>query len=92
MTEELSPRIVRWETPFTDARWPGALLYTSHAGPIGEFTLTAAVMPSGADKYPKYLVHFGEVIAFSCMEEMHFPERDIAEAACDVEVYQHMSF
>ena len=55
--------------------------------------VTAVVMPFGSDKYPKYLVHFGEVIAFSCMEEMHFPERDFAEAAIDEEglaAYQYL--
>ncbi len=70
-----SAKLVRWETPFTDTAFPSAIILTED-GPTGEFLISALVAPAGIDKYPKFRVHFGEVIAFSCMEEMYFPERD----------------
>lgn len=64
-------------------RWPGSVVIT---GPQGhECKVEVVVAPHGIDQYPKYVVEFGEVIAFSCMEEMHFPERDFAEADCEEE-------
>ncbi|MCA1588891.1 MAG: hypothetical protein LC734_00590 [Acidobacteria bacterium] len=77
------PRFVRWETPFTNSRWPSAIVVTE---PIdSEVSVNAIVAPGGIDQYPKYYVRFGKVVAFTCMEEMHFPERDTAEAACEEE-------
>ncbi len=35
------------------------------------------------DEYPKYLVDFGEVLAFTCMDESCCPERDISSAKVD---------
>ena len=41
------------------------------------------VAPDGIDKYPKYLVDFGEVITFTCMDEGCCPERDFSSATFD---------
>jgi len=72
----MSKKIIRWETPFTDIPFPSAVVMT---GPeVKECLVEVVVAPHGLDRYPKYVVHFGEVVAFSCMEEMHFPERDFA--------------
>ena len=71
--------LVRWETPFTEAQWPSVVAMITR-GPKGEYLLEAVISPAGIDEYPKYLVQFGEVVAFSSMEEMHFPDHDFREA------------
>ena len=74
----MSKKFIRWETPFTDIPFPSAVVMT---GPVGELcSVDVVVAPHGIDSYPKFVIHFGEVVAFSCMEEMHFPERDFADA------------
>jgi len=80
----MTARFVRWETPFTDEQWPSAVILVQPSS-IGSYPVSALVSPYGINKYPKYLVHFGEVVAFTCMEEMHFPARDFAEAECKEE-------
>ena len=79
------PRFVRWETPFTDVQWPSAVILVQPAGLAEPNPVSALVAPDGVNKYPKYFVHFGDVVAFTCMEEMHFPERDFGEAECEAE-------
>jgi hypothetical protein len=68
-------RIVRWDTPFTDARVPSVGLLVSLESDKTDL-LRAVVAPDGLDEYPKYLVTFGRVIAFTCMEDAWSPERD----------------
>lgn len=80
----MAARFIRWETPFTDKRWPSAVILVQPVA-TGPYPVSALVAPFGVDNYPKYLVHFGEAVAFTCMEEMHFPERDTAEAECKEE-------
>lgn len=60
---EKRPRLVRWNTPFGNASFPSILV--NYDGR----TATVVVAPDGIDRYPKYLVEFGEVIALSCMDE-----------------------
>ncbi len=85
-------KLVRWETPFTDTQFPSvALTVTSTVNQWDN--VKAIVMPQGTDKYPKYLVSFGEVIAFTCFEEAHAPERDFASATVEEEnlcAYQYL--
>ena len=70
-------KLIRWDTPFAETRFPSVgLIITTK--PNGEDILKAVVAPKGLDIYPKYLVTFGAVIAFSCFEEAHAPERDFA--------------
>ena len=76
-------KFVRWKTPFTDKRWPSATVMTGPNHP--NYELEVVVAPYGIGTYPKYVVNFGNVVAFSCMEEMHFPERDFSEAECEEE-------
>jgi len=78
-------KIVRWETPFTDSFFPSVVLL---ATPFPLFSNKGAgvkliVAPDGIDKYPKYLVDFGEVLAFTCMDEGCCPERDFGSATFD---------
>lgn len=78
-------RIVRWETPFTDVFYPSVVLL---ATPFSSFSgkdigAKAVVAPDGIDKYPKSLVDFGEVIAFTSMDEGCCPERDFSFATFD---------
>lgn len=56
------------------------------------YELEVVVAPFGIDTYPKYVVNFGNVVAFSCMEEMHFPERDFAELNANKRDRRLMSF
>lgn len=77
-------RIIRWETPFTDTQFPSvALIATSTINQSNNVKMI--VMPQGTDKYPKYLVSFGEVIAFTCFEEAHAPERDFTSTMIEEE-------
>lgn len=76
----MDKKIIRWDTPFTDTRWPSVILITVPTG--DNYPVEVIVSPGGIEEYPKYIINFGDVIAFSCMEEAHFPERDIAEAEC----------
>lgn len=66
-------RVERWETPFTDARDPSVGVIVE-ADEVGADALTLVVAPSGLDKYPKYLVRFASVVAFTCREEAFAPE------------------
>lgn len=66
-------KLIRWETPFTDSEWPSAELFFSSYGD-GRVRISAAVCPSGIDKYPKYVVDFGEALAFTSFEEALAPE------------------
>jgi hypothetical protein len=78
-------RIVRWETPFTDSFYPSVLLLAIPFPLLVKKGISAKliVAPDGIDKYPKYLVDFDEVLAFTCMEESCCPERDISSAIID---------
>lgn len=66
-------RVERWETPFTDARDPSVGVIVE-ADEGGADALTLVVAPGGLDKYPKYLVRFASVVAFTCREEAFAPE------------------
>jgi hypothetical protein len=65
-------KLIRWETPFSDEKFPAVKLLISNDGDF----LSAIVAPEGIDKYPKYLVKFADVIAFTCMEEAYSPQRE----------------
>ena len=84
-TSFVMSRIVRWETQFTDAFYPSVVLL---ATPFPLFSgrgvgAKVVVAPDGIDKYPKYLVDFGEVIVFTSMDEGCCPERDFSSATFD---------
>ena len=84
-TSFVMSRIVRWETQFTDAFYPSVVL---SATPFPLFSgkgvgAKVVVAPDGIDKYPKYLVDFGEVIVFTSMDEGCCPERDFSSATFD---------
>lgn len=55
-----------WDTPFSSAQFPSAILI---ADSDGDRTATIVVAPIGLDAYPKYLVRFRAVLAFSVEEE-----------------------
>ena len=51
------------------------------------------VAPDGLETYPKYLVTFGNVIAFTCMEEAFCPPRDFDSTTFDeknLSAYQYL--
>lgn len=75
-------KLIRWETPFSDAQGPSVGLMITSDG-VETDILKAVVAPKGIDAYPKYVVNFGQVIAFTCFEEAHAPERDFASATVD---------
>ncbi len=88
------PSLVRWNTPFTDVRWPSvSVAVAEKLGTQGQTTLMAIIAPHGIDKYPKYIVNFGEAIAFTCMEEAFCPERDFYTATIEepeLATYQYL--
>jgi hypothetical protein len=65
------PRIIRWETPFTDAFYPSVVLLAIPLPMSSRQSnnLKVIVNPSKGE-YPKYLIDFGDVLAFTCMEEL----------------------
>ena len=74
-------KLVRWETPFTEIKLPSVgLIITIEPD---EADILKAVVADSVDTYPKYLVTFGKVIAFTCFEEAHAPERDFASATVE---------
>lgn len=75
-------KLTRWETPFTDSRFPSVGLFVEIETDKRDI-LKAVVAPHGIDNYPKYLVNFGNPIAFTCFEEADAPERDFS--AADIE-------
>jgi len=75
-------KLVRWETPFTDCEFPSVLVYTSF-GESRKFLLNAVVSPNGLDRYPKYLIDFGEALAFANFEEACAPKRDFSYVESD---------
>lgn len=78
-------KIIRWETPFTDAFYPSVIPIATPY-PLFSKKGTAAkvvVAPDGIDKYPKFLVDFGDVIVFNSMDEGCCPERDFGSALFD---------
>jgi hypothetical protein len=78
-------KIVRWQTLFTDSFYPSVVLLTTPFPLFSKKVIGAKVIvaPDGIDKYPKYLVDFGEVLAFTCMEESCCPARDFSSATFD---------
>ena len=77
-------KLVRWGTPFTETQFPSVGLIIAIEADETDI-LKAIVAPQGIDVYPKYLVNFGRVIAFTCFEEAHAPERDFASATIEEE-------
>lgn len=73
-------KIVRWNTPFTDSPYPAVEFLTTIEKDKYN-VLKVLVAPLGIDEYPKYLLDFGQVIAFTCMEEAHAPERNFDSAS-----------
>ena len=88
-------KLIRWDTPFTNSFYPSIVLLATPFPLMSKkgIGVKAVVAPDGVDKYPKYLVDFGEVIAFTCFEEAHAPERDFASATLEEEnicAYQYL--
>lgn len=67
------PKFIRWDTPFSDSKFPSVGLLSYWESKCDD-QLQAVVAPDGIDRYPKYLVTFTRVIAFTCLEEMLCPE------------------
>lgn len=67
-------KLIRWETPFTETSYPSVGVYIEH-GENEAILLSAIVAPEGIDEYPKYLLHFNEIIEFICYEEAFSPDR-----------------
>jgi len=85
-TSFVMSKIVRWETPFTDSFYPSVVLMAIPFPLMSRESnnLKVIVMPGSIElPYPKYLVDFGEVLAFTCMEEGCCPERDFSSATFD---------
>ena len=81
-------RIIRWETPFTDAFYPSVVLLAIPFPLLSKKGVGAKVMvaPDGIDKYPKYLVDFGDVLVLTSMDEGCCPERDFGFAIFDEKI------
>ena len=68
-------KLIRWETPFSDSLFPSVVtLVNCDSQREFMYPVEAIVSPRGLEQYPKYRVQFGQVVAFSAMEEMHFPD------------------
>jgi hypothetical protein len=82
-------KLLRWETPFTDSLHSSVGLLISTQSD-GSDILQAVVAPDGTDGYPKYLVNFGRVVAFTCMEEAHTPRNDFEVAKEDKNICAYL--
>lgn len=76
-------KIVQWKTPFTNYFYPSVILIAIPLPPMSRQLNDIKVIIQSKEEYPKYLVDFGEVLAFTCMEESCCPERDISSATID---------
>ena len=77
-------KIVRWETPFTDAFYPSVVVVAIPFTSGKPSNLKVIISPGSIElPYPMYLVDFGEVLAFTCMEESCCPERDFSSSTFD---------
>ena len=70
--------IVRWETPFTSTAYPSVGVFIE-SDTDGIDTLSLVVAPDGIDKYPKYLVRFSSVVAYTYREESFAPSLGIED-------------
>jgi hypothetical protein len=55
-----------WDVPFRKDVYPSVTLISE---PDGDSTAALVVAPRGLDGYPKYIVRFSSVYAFTCEEE-----------------------
>ena len=78
-------KLIRWNTPFTDEFGPSVGLFIFPDHEDKRDLLTAIVTPEGTDKYPKYLVRFGGVLGFTCLEEAFAPERGYTHAPIETD-------
>jgi hypothetical protein len=77
-------KIIRWETPFTDAFYPSVVVVAIPFRSGKPSNLKVIISPGSLElPYPMYLVDFGEVLAFTYMEESCCPERDFSSATFD---------
>ena len=70
--------IIRWETPFTNISDPSVGVFFE-SDTDGIDVLSLVIAPHGIDKYPKYLVRFSSVIAYTCREESFAPSLGIED-------------
>jgi len=73
-------KIIRWETPFTDFFYPAVVLIGIPIKPTAGIINNLKVVIWDREEYPKYLVDFGDVIAFTYMDESCCPQRDFSSA------------
>lgn len=73
-------KFVRWETPFTDFFYPSVVLIGIPFSPTSGILNNLKVIVCSREEYPKYLIDFGDVLAFTCMEESCCPQRDFSSA------------
>ena len=76
-------KIVRWETPFTDFFYPLVVLIGIPLPTTSVIVNNLKVLVWSREEYPKYLIDFGDVLAFTCMEESCCPARDFSFATFD---------
>jgi hypothetical protein len=64
--------LLKWDTPFSEVSFPS--VYIIGDDKEDERNLIVAVAPEGINKYPKYLIHFENVLAFKAEEEAQWTE------------------
>ena len=78
-------KLIRWDTPFTEAFYPlVALMATILPSIVGNVDNLKVVVDPHEKEFPKCLVDFGNVLAFTCMDEACCPERDFPEVPVEV--------
>jgi len=68
-------RLIPWGLPFITDVFPSVGMYVEHGDEEADL-VCAIIAPDGIDKYPKYIVQFGEVLEFSCYEEGCSPVKE----------------
>src|SRR5687768_2005089 len=68
MNQQPTNTVLVWDTPFSSKLFPSAMLLVDAWDRV-----LVVVAPVGIDKYPKYLVRFSAVYAFTSEEEGYSP-------------------
>jgi hypothetical protein len=81
-------RLAVWETPVTYAFYPSVTLIVHPFNLQSRKQVRARVIvaPDGIDKYPKYLIDFGESIVATHMDESCCPKKDFANVVLEMDV------
>jgi hypothetical protein len=72
-------KIIPWNTPFASQFFPSVIAAFATDQMTHDGSLTVVVGRSHLEPYPKYLVQFGKVLQFNCLDESCAPPLALPE-------------